>query len=98
MPRDHGLRLHDNQGAAPTSPETRDPHPEDALVDAKLGAFRLPFVDRELLAEREDLEGLALPRPEHRRKGDSDRNEQVEHRATVDVPVGVVNDFSKIEF
>jgi hypothetical protein len=39
MPRDHGVRLHDDERAAPVLPEPRDPDPQQAVRPSEMQAL-----------------------------------------------------------
>jgi hypothetical protein len=41
MPRDHGVRLHDDERAAPVLPEPRDPDPQQAVGRSETEALRI---------------------------------------------------------
>ena len=53
MPANHRLRFDNDQRLAPTSPEFREPHPEEAICWLEWRTWMEPFVDCELLAQRQ---------------------------------------------
>ena len=57
MPRDGGVRLHDDKGAAPVLPDSRDPHPQQPIRPSERQArWTGPFEHLQLVTQREHLE------------------------------------------
>jgi len=56
FPRDHGLGLHENQGALPIGPDSREPSPEQPVSGLQARSGISPLIDRELVPEGEDLD------------------------------------------
>jgi hypothetical protein len=78
-PGDHGVRLHDDEGPAPSGPNPREPGPEDAIgrQDAKSPGCSL--VDTELVTKRQDLGLHGGVGPELAPEERCDAEDELEH-------------------
>ena len=57
MPPDHGVRLHDDESAAPVLPEPRDPDPQQTVCPSESQALGTgPLEHLQLVSQRQHLE------------------------------------------
>ena len=83
MPRHHSLRLHDDQGLAPSRPYSPEHNPEQPVETMQSGPGLLPLENSELLAESDGFQGEFVPRQEEspnvRDHRESESNHQPDH-------------------
>ena len=71
MPRDHGLRLDDDEGGSPLRPDATEPYPEEPICRRQLRSLHRAIHNAQLVTERQDLElqdSAAAERPYERRE------------------------------
>jgi hypothetical protein len=76
MPPQHRLGLHDHQGRTPLAPSLGEEDPEESVSPAELWALDRSGQRRQLLAERDILEGDSPVSPAEQ----SDRSEEYNPR------------------
>ena len=69
VPADHGGRLDENEGPAPSRPDAPEPDPEDSIAVLQAHRPLLSLKDHQLLSEGQVLERQAPPTPQPRYEG-----------------------------
>lgn len=82
MPAEDGLRLHQDEGLAPSGPGSREPDPEDAIRGPKRNSppSALAIEDEQLVAKVRYLGLKGSPGPEERRECGEDGQRGRGHR------------------
>ena len=60
MPAENGLRIEDQEGRAPLTPDFGEPDPEEAILWAKLRSRMAALINGQLLSEGEILQSQTL--------------------------------------